>query len=214
MLSTPSASADLPDALWGDRVVLRPYREKDAESVYAAINESREHLRPWVAWVDRFATVEDVQAYCRRCAEGWRTRSDLAVGIFDATSGHFLGGAGLHHPNWLRGVVEISCWLRASAAFRGYGTETLNLLADLAFSRLDVKMIKLVCDERNDPTRRMAAKCGYEFKGQVRSGYAAPDGQLVDLLVYSMTPEVWRQALQTRDLERARLSTEGLQSDE
>ena len=201
MTSTPVALVDLPALLRGQQVVLRPYRSDDAASVFVAIDESREHLRPWVAWVDRFATLEDVHAYCLRCAEHWQSRRDLAVGIFDGRDGRFLGGAGLHQPDWERGTFEISCWLRATAAYRGYGTEALNLLADLAFTRLDAKLIKLFSDVRNGPTRRLAQKCGYVLKGQVRNGYAAPDGQRVDLLVYSMTPEDWQRAMQARELE-------------
>ncbi len=213
-MSTPAAHVELPEMVRGDHVVLRPYRAEDAETIFAAIDESREHLRPWVAWVDRFATLEDVYAYCQRCAEHWESRRDLAVGILDGRDGRFLGGAGLHQPDWEQGTFEISCWLRSTAAYRGYGTEALNLLADLAFTRLDAKLIKLFSDVRNGPTRRLAQKCGYVLKGQVRNGYAAPDGQRVDLLVYSMTPEDWRRAVRVRELERrATETTRDLQSE-
>ena len=188
---TDRSRIDLPDELRGERIVLRPYREEDAAAVFAAIEESREHLRPWVGWVDRYTTLEQTRAYCRRCAASWQDRTDLSTGIFDAATARLLGGAGLHQPNWARGTFEISCWLRASAAYRGYGTEALRLLADLAFATLEAKMIKLFADARNEPTRRLAAKCGYVFKGSVRNGYSAPDGQTVDLLVYRLTPDDW-----------------------
>jgi RimJ/RimL family protein N-acetyltransferase len=38
----------------------------------------------------------------------------------------------------------------------------------------------------------LAAKCGYQLKGRVRNGYRAPDGQVVDLLVYALAPDDWR----------------------
>jgi RimJ/RimL family protein N-acetyltransferase len=190
---TPPAELALPDELRGPRVRLRPYRAEDADAVFAAIDESREHLRPWVGWVDRYSTPEAVRTYCLRCAADWQARTDLAVGIFDAARGDFLGGAGLHRPNWERRTFEISCWLRATAAHRGYGTEALGLLADLAFSGLAAAQIKLVCDVRNGPTKRLADKCGYVFRGRVRNGYAAPDGTFVDSLVYSLTPDAWRR---------------------
>jgi len=212
MVSTPTAQVALPEVLRGNRVVLRPYREEDAEQVFSAIDESREHLRPWVAWVDRFATVEDVRAFCLRCAQDWRMRSDLAVGIFEAASNRYLGGAGLHQPDWERGTFEISCWLRSTAAYRGYGTDALNLLAELAFAQLDARLIKLFSDVRNGPTQRLAEKCGYVFKGQVRNGYAAPDGQRVDLLVYSMTPEDWRRAQHAQEVERTTLAAQDQES--
>jgi hypothetical protein len=46
-MSTPFRPTliDLPDELVGSRVLLRPYRAADAEQVFAAIDESREHLK-------------------------------------------------------------------------------------------------------------------------------------------------------------------------
>jgi RimJ/RimL family protein N-acetyltransferase len=195
LMSTPTDSPriDLPDELRGKRILLRPYREDDAEAVFAAIEESREHLRPWVGWVDRFGTLGRTRAYCLRCATRWRERTELSTGIFDAQSGYFLGGAGLHQPDWERGTFEISCWLRASAAYQGYGTEALRLLADLAFSSLGASQIKLVSDIRNGPTQRLADKCGYVFRERLTDGYAAPDGQTVDMLVYTLAPGDWRR---------------------
>lgn len=189
---TPALPIDLPDELRGRRILLRPYRLDDAEVVLTAIDESREHLRPWVGWVDRYTTLEETRAYCLRCAQAWKERSDLAVGIFDGERGDYLGSAGLHHPDWQHRTFEVSCWVRASAAYCGYGTEALRLLADLAFLRLDAKQITLVCDARNEATRRLADKSGYIFRGNVRNGYVAPDGTVVDKLVYSLTAEDWR----------------------
>jgi RimJ/RimL family protein N-acetyltransferase len=182
---------DLPETLHGTLVHLRPYQATDAEAVFAAIEESRAHLRPWVTWVDRFTSVEDTRAYCLRCATQWQERTDLAVGIFDALSGMYLGGAGLHRPDWEHRTFEVSCWLRASAAYQGFGPEALDLLGNLAFSSLDARQVKLLCDARNAATKRLAAKCGYVFRGSVRNGYVAPDGTLTDLLVYRLTPEDW-----------------------
>jgi RimJ/RimL family protein N-acetyltransferase len=187
-----SPRIQLPDELRGARILLRPYRDEDAEAVFAAIEESREHLRPWVGWVDRFGTLDRTRAYCLRCAIRWRERSELSTGIFAAESGQFLGGAGLHQPDWERGTFEISCWLRTSAAYRGYGTEALRLLADLAFTRLGTNQITLISDARNGPTQRLADKCGYVLGERVRDGYAAPDGKTVDKFVYFLTADDWR----------------------
>ena len=192
-MSTPDRSAciPLPPELHGDRILLRPYRADDADAVFAAIEESREHLRPWVGWVDRFTTADETRDYCVRCADSWLARSDLFFGIFDIANGLYLGGAGLHTPNWEKRAFEISCWIRTTAAYQGYGTESLNLLAGLGFGSLQARQIKLVCDARNGPTQTMAEKCGYVLRGRVRDGYAAPDGMLVDRLIYSLTPEDW-----------------------
>jgi RimJ/RimL family protein N-acetyltransferase len=183
----------MPTALIGQRILLRPYQVDDAAALLAAIDESRDFLRPWVGWVDRYQTMTQVQDYCLERAAQWVAHTDFSAGMFLREERTLLGGAGLHYPTRDRHLLEVSCWLRASAPSRGYGTEALDLLADLAFTHLDARLIRLHSDVRNGPTQRLAAKCGYTYRGTVRDGYAAPDGERVDLLVYALTPDLWRQ---------------------
>ena len=125
------------------------------------------HAWPLVRDVSRLRDWDD------RVAADSPYGSGALAGSQELDLGAFLGGAGLHQPDWERRTFEVSCWLRASAAYRGYGTEALDLLADLAFSRLGAQRIKLFADTRNGPTRRLADKCGYIFRGSVRDGYEA-----------------------------------------
>lgn len=191
-LSPRDAPDGTPAALVGDRILLRSYQVDDAAALFAAIDESREFLRPWVGWVDRYQTPEQVREYCQNRGAQWDAGADYSAGMFLREDGTLLGGAGLHYPTQDRQLLEVSCWLRASAPSRGYGTEALDLLADLAFTQLDAALIRLHSDVRNAATRRMAAKCGYAYRGTVRDSYAAPDGERVDLLVYALTPDLWR----------------------
>lgn len=148
---SPAASIDLPTELRGKRIYLRPYRAADATATFAAIDESRAHLRPWVGWVDRYPTAETTRAYCERCAAAWETRTDLSLAMFEIGSDRFLGGAGLHQPNWSRRTFEIGCWVRATAAYRGHGAAALRLLADFAFARLDARRSRSSATRATDP---------------------------------------------------------------
>lgn len=179
----------VPSALRGERVLLRPYRVDDAEHVLAAVDESREHPRPWVNWVDDMATVEDCRDYCIRGAAKWVLRTDLAVGIFDAQTGRFLGGTGLHDPNWELRSFEVGYWMRVSALGKGYVTEAVRLLLELAFDHLQARRIELCCDPDNDASRRVAEQAGFVLEGRQRNSLVARDGRASDWLVFSRIPE-------------------------
>ncbi len=84
----------LPDEVRSERLVLRPHRPEDAEALLAAVDESRDHLRPWVTWVDTFGSLDDARDYCLRCAANRLLRTDLTLGIFEGTSGRYLGEQG------------------------------------------------------------------------------------------------------------------------
>ena len=189
MSPTPHPTAiALPGELRGARVVLRPYRADDAEQVFAAVDESRDHLRPWVNWVDDLLTTRDCRDYCIRCAATWSQRSDLSVGVFDASSGRYLGGSGLHDPDWELRSFEIGYWLRATALGNGYVTETVRLLVDFAFGHLQARSVSLTCDAENHSSRRVAERAGFVHEGMLRSAVLGRDGSARDWLQFSLVP--------------------------
>jgi RimJ/RimL family protein N-acetyltransferase len=106
----------VPGEIRSPRLVLRPFQERDAGQLLAAIEESREHLAPWLAWPPNIQTLDDARDLCLRWAARWTLRTDLGFGIFEAEDGRFLGAIGLHDPNWGLRSFEIGYWLRTSPA--------------------------------------------------------------------------------------------------
>lgn len=179
----------LPDELRAERVVLRPYRPDDAAAVFAAIDESREHLRPWLPWVERHVTVEDTRDFCARAAANWLTREDLTIAIFAAGDGRFLGGTGLHRISWRDGTFEIGYWLRKSAEGRGYMREAVRTLTACAFEQLGARRVAITCDERNARSRRVAERLGFVPEGRLRNTILDPYGRPRNTLVFALIPE-------------------------
>jgi RimJ/RimL family protein N-acetyltransferase len=179
----------LPDELRSARIVVRPYRPNDGAAVFAAIDESREELRPWMDWVDHHQTAEDARDFCIRCAAGWLGRTTLDAGIFDAADGRFLGATGLPNFDWNQRVFEVGYWLRTSAWGRGYAGEAVQLLARLVFEELSGVRLELRCDARNDRSRRVAERLGFSLEGRLRNETRDSHGQLRDTLVYALIPD-------------------------
>lgn len=180
---------NLPEELSGPRITLRPYREDDAPQIHEAVAESRQQLRPWVNWVDDMATLDDCRDYCLRCAARWTLRTDLSLGIFETASGRYLGGAGLHDPNWALRAFEIGYWVRQSAASHGYVTEAVRVLAQFALDDLDARRIEITCDADNHASRRVAERAGFTLEGTLRNTVLGQEGNLKDSLVYAIIPK-------------------------
>jgi ribosomal-protein-serine acetyltransferase len=179
---------DLPVELRGERIVLRPYCADDAESVFAAIDESRDHLRPWLPWVERHSSMDDTRDYCMRCAANWLLRSDLTLGIFQLDNGRYLGGTGLHNPNWTLRSFEIGYWLRVAAEGRGFMTETVTMLSAFAFDHLKANRVEISCVVRNERSRAVAERCGFVLEGRLRNVFLDAKGDPVDGFVFSRLP--------------------------
>jgi RimJ/RimL family protein N-acetyltransferase len=178
----------LPDELRTPRLILRPLRPDDADAIFAAIDESREHLRPWMLWVDNHRSVDDTRDWCAHAAADWLLRAALTLGMFDAAAGRFLGGTGLHVHDWNRRLFEVGYWIRESEQGKGYVTEAVERQIAFAFDDLDARRLELWCDARNERSRAVAERCGFVSEGRLRNAMTIPDNGVADALCFSLTP--------------------------
>ncbi len=187
----------LPAELRSERVLLRPLVGEDAPAVFAAIDESRALLRPWMEWVDKHQTVDDTLDYCLQCQARWLLRSDLALGIFAPETGQFLGGTGFVTPDWTVRVFEIGYWIRASAEGHGYVGDAMRLLVELAFRDLEARRVAIFCDAQNRRSQRVAERAGFVHEGTMRNDSLSTDGEIRSTLVFSLIPEDYARLVES-----------------
>lgn len=193
MLVTPTL-IHVPERLVGERVVVRPYEENDAPQIWEAVEESREHLAPWVDWVHEYRSPEDARAFVIRAYARWLLRENLMVGVFEKETNRYLGGSGLHRINWELRTFEIGYWLRASAQGKGYITEAVKLLTQMAFEDLKANRVEIRMDTRNVRSYNVAKRLGFMFEGTLRRCSRGTDGQITDKHVFSMIPEEYHKS--------------------
>ena len=187
----PSALAfsRLRQGLHGSRIIVRLMVDSDAEAVFAAIDGARSHLKPWMSWVDRHQEVADTRDYITRQLVEFTQRVNLTLGIFDrADNRTVLGTTGFHNIDWTVPALEIGYWIIPDAQGQGYVTEAVSLLTDFAFAEFGANRISIHCDPRNERSKRVAERLGYQLEGRLRNMARTPDGSLRDTLVFSLVP--------------------------
>ena len=182
----------LPTELRGARILLRPFLPDDGAALIAAIDESRTELDAWMEWPPAMRTVDDGTDYCIRMAAEWLRRDSLNLGIFDGTSGRFLGATGFHTVIWRLRTLEIGYWLRTSAVGGGYMTEAVALLLPLAFETLGARRVRILCDIQNVRSRAIPERLGFTHEGTHRKDSVRPSGDVRDTMVWAMTDDDWR----------------------
>ena len=62
-MNTPLYQTLIPlfDELQDERIIVRPYRENDAQELFDAFDESREHIRPWLPFADQHQVIEETR---------------------------------------------------------------------------------------------------------------------------------------------------------
>jgi ribosomal-protein-serine acetyltransferase len=176
------------EELRGERVVVRPYRESDAQALFEAVVESRDHLRPWLPFADEHQTVDESRNWILQKMANWILRDDLTLSVWEKESNHYLGGTGLHPHDWAIGYFEIGYWIRVSAEGHGYIAESVRLLTEYAFNNLKANRIEIRCDELNARSAAIPERLGYVLEGHLRNHMATTDGRLRTTLIFSLIP--------------------------
>lgn len=189
-MSKPAYQTLIPifEELRGERVLLRPYYEGDAEALFEAMIESRDHLRPWMPFADEHQTIDESRNWIIQQMAHWLLRDDLVLSIWELSTGRYLGGTGLYPHNWEIGYFEIGYWLRASAQGHGYITEAMQLLTNYALDSLKANRLEIRCDELNVRSAAIPKRLGYVLEGRLRNHLPTSDGKLRNTLVFSLIP--------------------------
>jgi RimJ/RimL family protein N-acetyltransferase len=177
---------DLPEQIETERLVLRPPRIEDVAQIHAAICESIDALRPWLEWAKAPPTMEETACNTRRAIARTVSREDIRIHLHLKDGGAFVGGSGLHRPDWSVPRVEIGYWIRSSMAGRGYVTEAVEAMTKFALERLKVARVEIRTDSRNQRSRRVAERAGYQLEATLRNDCRDVAGELRTTLVYAV----------------------------
>lgn len=181
------------EELRGEHVIIRPYRESDAQDLFEAVAESRDHLRPWLPFADAHQTVEETRDWIIHQAAKWLLREDMILGMWEAATNRYLGGTGFHPHDWETGYFEIGYWIRVSAEGHGYVTEAVRLLTDFVLHTLKANRLEIRCDELNVRSAAIPRRLGFVEEGRLRNNTTTQDGRLRTTLIFSLIPGEWQK---------------------
>jgi RimJ/RimL family protein N-acetyltransferase len=164
------------------RLVLRCWEPGDAALLKAAIDESREHLKPWMPWAN--GDPEALITVINRL-RSFRGQFDLdqnyIYGIFNRDESRVLGGTGLH-PRVGEGGIEIGYWIHVNAIGNGFATETAGALTRVGFDIHHLDRVEIHCDPVNTASAAIPSKLGFQYEATLQRRM-------------KMTDEVWRDTM-------------------
>lgn len=178
---------DVPREIRGERVELRAFAEADAPAIWEAVDASREHLKPWMPWVNEHDSPEFSRAYARRMEAKWILREDLPMGIWRREDGRLIGSTGLHRIDWSVPSMEAGYWIRPEAEGNGYVTEAVRLVTTLAFDHLRAERVTILCGSRNLRSAAVPRRVGFVHEATLRCERRDGDGSLRDTELFALT---------------------------
>ncbi len=152
-----------------ERFVLRCYNPSDAQLLTDSVNESLDHLKPWMPWAHD--EPEPLEAKVKRL-KGMRGRFDLGqdytYGIFNPKEDRLLGGTGLH-TRLGENELEIGYWIHKDFIKQGLATESTAALIKVAFEIIKIHRIEIHCDPANIASASVPRKLGFTHEGTLRA---------------------------------------------
>lgn len=180
---------ELPTTLTTARLIVRRYQDGDGESLFAAIDASRAHLRERLTWVDHVKTPADREVYVRQMQAKWILRSDLTFGMFLPDNQTLVGGLGLHDPNWSVPSLMMGWWVAAPHAGQGLTTEAAQAVLQFGLAHCQASRIWASCDQDNAASERVMVKIGMQREALLHADGRNPQGALRNTLIYAATPQ-------------------------
>ena len=169
------------------RLLLRRPQPEDAAVVFARYANDPEVTR-FVGW-PKHESVADTQAFLAFSDAEWERWQAGPYMIWSRSDGVLLGSTGLGFETPYRAATGYV--LARDAWGRGYATEALNAMVDIA-PRVGVQRLYALCHLEHRASWRVLEKCGFEREGILRRYAEFPNLAFpapADVLCYARTFE-------------------------
>jgi RimJ/RimL family protein N-acetyltransferase len=149
----------------------------------AAINESLDHLAPWMPWARTRASLTSMGTFLRQVDEHWESRDEFGYLIRPADDDAVIGGCGLHTRQGRPGALEIGYWVHVAHTDRGIATATARALTATALDLDDVDTVVIRVDAANERSLGVPRRLGFRLDRTERRRPEAP-GEAGELMIW------------------------------
>lgn len=143
-------------------MILRRFREDDADALFRAVTESREHLCPWLPWAATY-TRESAILFLTASDRDW---ADGTAFNYAITADGVLAGRAALTARIGPGGLEIGYWIHRDHVRRGLATTTARALTAQAFRLPGIERVEIIHNELNVAVGAVPRKLGFTQAGR------------------------------------------------
>jgi len=169
-------------------LLIRPYREEDANALYDAVRESLSEVSRWLPWCHENYSIEESKEFVGSREKAAHEGEWYSFAVFEREGSKFLGGVGLNFFNHVHQMANLGYWVRTSSAGRGVATNATRAVARFGFEELGLQRIEIVAAVGNLSSQRVAEKAGAVREGVLRKRLLIR-GQAEDAVLFSLVRE-------------------------
>lgn len=169
-----------------DRLVIRCYQPTDGPLLKKSIDESIDHLLPWMPWAkNEPETIQDKVERMRKYRGQFDLGIDYTFGIFSKDEKVLIGSTGLHTRVGEQ-AREIGYWLHANYLKKGYALETVQALTKVGFEIEGLERIEIHCASNNIRSRNIPEKLHYIHEATLKDRTTDTQGNKRDVMIWTL----------------------------
>lgn len=169
-----------------DRLVIRCYQPTDGPLLKKSIDESIDHLLPWMPWAkNEPETIQDKVERMRKYRGQFDLGIDYTFGIFSKDEKVLIGSTGLHVRVGEQ-AREIGYWINANYLKKGYALEAVKALTKVGFEIEGLERIEIHCDSNNIRSRNIPEKLQYIHEATLKDRTTDTQGNKRDVMIWTM----------------------------
>lgn len=172
-----------------DGLILKRLHMESAAAIFDAIDNDRQHLRPWLPFIDHTWKVSDTEAFIRSVINNPSPKKDLVYEIWYESS--FAGLAAIKEIDPWNRKAELGYWIVAKYEGRGIVTKACRSLLRLSFDKFRLNRVQIKAGKGNVRSCQIPERLGFRIEGIERDGERLTHG-FTDLVTFSILKDEWK----------------------
>ncbi|MBM0257305.1 GNAT family N-acetyltransferase [Micromonospora sp. 4G55] len=171
-----------------ERLLLRRYRIDDVDALLAYYSDPLvARYIPWEPWSREFATT----VVTRRLSSTGITGPESRLAVVAEHEGEVVGDVILWPADDTLSHGELGWAFHPAVSGRGFATEAVRAVIDVAFAQCGMHRVIAHVDVRNEASARLCERVGMVREAHLRRDHWTK-GEWTDTLIYGLLAEQWR----------------------
>lgn len=175
---------------------LRLLEMSHAQAMFRLVASNRDHLRPWLPWVDRMRVESDAENYILRSLGRFSAGTEAHFGIWFREM--LAGSITVERIDAWNRVAEIGYWLGKEFVGKGIMRRSAAALIDYLIEKRAINRIEIRCTPANVSSQAIPLSLGFRMEGTLREA-AYLKGRFHDHLLFAITAEEWKRRKQSEE---------------
>jgi ribosomal-protein-serine acetyltransferase len=169
-------------------LALRILNLNDAAEMFRVVDRNRDHLRPWMPWLDHTLSPADIAAFIETTVKQQDENKGFQTAIL--LNDKIVGCMGYHPIDRLNKRVSLGYWLSADCQGKGIMTEACRFYLDYAFDQFHLNKVEILCATGNHRSKAIPKRLGFTEEGVIRQA-GNVNGVYHDHVVFGMLAREW-----------------------